>query len=69
MLRTSTSRDDADDYGCITTTARAIVRRDVHLAAPDKRQLCVGSVCSCFIAAALSVEFDLIRDARKSSPS
>jgi hypothetical protein len=42
--------------------ALVIGRRVVQLTASDQRQLCVGSVCSCLIAAVLSVYFERAQD-------
>jgi hypothetical protein len=54
----------------LTLLLRAVVirRRVVQLTSADQKLLFISSVCSCLIAAALSVYFDRAKDARKSVP-
>ncbi len=55
----------------ITLLLRALVirQRVVHLTAADQKQLFVGSVCSCLIAAVLSLYFQRVEGAHEASQS
>jgi hypothetical protein len=54
----------------VTLLLRAVVicRRVVQLTSADQKLLFIGSVCSCLVAAALSVYFDRAKDTRQSAP-